>query len=96
GLAIAYLGYIVLMSYGVLQAQLFDINLRIRGVLQRSTVVAVIAGVFFIGSEILEALLPIDDAVLGVFMATVIVLLLRPLQSVAERVAARILPSSAI
>jgi len=96
GLAIAYLGYIVLMSYGVLQAQLFDINLRIRGVLQRSTVVAVIAGVFFIGSEILEALLPIDDAVLGVFMATVIVLLLRPLQSVAERVAARILPTSTI
>lgn len=94
GLAVAYLAYVILMSYGVLQAQLFDIDVRIRGVLQRSTVVAVIAGVFFVGSEILEALLPVDDAVLGVVMAGVIVLLLRPLQSVAERVAARIVPGS--
>lgn len=93
GLAFAYLAYVILMSYGVLQAQLFDIDVRIRGVLRRSTVVAVIAGFFFVGSEILETLLPVGDAVLGIFMAAVIVLLLRPLQRVAERVAARILPA---
>lgn len=63
-LGLVFLVYVLLVSYAVLQAQIFDIHLRIQVVLQRSTVAAAIAGAFFVGSEILESVIPVDDTVL--------------------------------
>lgn len=91
-LGLVFLVYVLLLSYAVLQAQIFDIDLRIQTVLQRSTVAAVIAGAFFVGSEVLESVIPVDDVVLGILTASVIVLLLRPVQHVAERLARRAMP----
>lgn len=91
-LGLVFLVYVALLSYGVLQAQIFDIDLRIRAALRRSTVAASIAGAFFVGSELLEAVIPVDGTMLGILTAGLIVLLLRPLQRMAERLARRAMP----
>lgn len=92
GLGGTYVVYVALLSYGVLQAQLFDLNLKIKVALRRSTVVAVVAGAFFVGSEVLESVIPVDGTLLGVVTAGLIVLLLRPVQHVAERIVRRLMP----
>lgn len=92
GQGLVYLVYVVLLSYAVLQAQLFDIELRLRVVMRRSTLVAVVAGVFFLGTEILEATVPVDSTILGIVTAGIIVVLLRPLRLLAERVITRFMP----
>ena len=57
-----YLVYMVLLSYGVLNYQLFDIDLKIKLALKRSTVAAAFAGAFFLGSEVLEQLIPVGGS----------------------------------
>jgi hypothetical protein len=89
---LVYLAYVVLLSYGVLQAQLFDIQIRLRAAVRRSTLVAMIAAAFFLASEILEEFVPVDDTLVGIIVAGVIVLCLHPLQRLAERVVARLMP----
>lgn len=91
GLGGVYLLYVVLLTYGVLQAQLFDINLRLKFALRQSTVAAIITAAFFIGSELLENIIPVDDILLGVLTAAACVLALRPLRRFAERFANRVM-----
>jgi hypothetical protein len=91
GLGSVYLLYVVLLTYGVLQAQLFDINLRLKFALRQSTVVAIITGAFFVGAELLENFIPVDDILLGVLAAAACVLALRPLRRFAERMANRVM-----
>jgi hypothetical protein len=91
GLGGVYLLYVVLLAYGVLQAQLFDINLRLKFALRQSTVAAVITAAFFVGSELLENIFPVDDLVMGVITAALCVLALRPIRRLAERLANRVM-----
>ena len=92
GGAIINVAYVALMAYGVLRAQLFDIDLKLKFALRQGTVGAVIATGFFTGSELLEAVIPIEGTILGLLLAGAIVLLLRPLQRFAEGVANRLMP----
>jgi hypothetical protein len=61
--------------------------------LQHSTVTALIVGGFIIGSEILESLIPASGTVLSLFVATAILVMLRPMQRLALRMADRLLHS---
>ncbi len=92
GTATILLVYVALMAYGVLRVQLFDLDLKLKFALKQSTVGAVIAAGFFTGSEVLEAVVPVEGTILGLLVAGSIVLLLRPVQRFAESVASGIMP----
>ncbi len=91
GLGSIYLLYVLLLTYGVLQAQLFDINLKIKFALKQSTVVGFITGAFFVGSELLEDFIPVDGRLLGVLAAAICVLALRPLRVISEKLVNRVM-----
>lgn len=84
--------YFPLVSYGILKHQLFDIDLRLKTTLRRSTVLGAFAAAFFVGSELLEQVIPAHGVVLGTLSAAVVALALRPLHRVAERVADGLMP----
>lgn len=86
-----YLASVVLLAYGVLVTQLFEMELKVKFAIEQSTIGAAIAGAFFIGSEILEAFVPVQGTVLGVISALVIVSLLKPLRRGAERLSGRLM-----
>lgn len=86
-----YLASVVLLAYGVLLTQLFEIELKVKFAIEQSTVGAAIAGAFFIGSEILEAFVPVQGTILGVISALAIVSLLKPLRRGAERFSGRLM-----
>lgn len=83
--------YISLLTYAVLRVQLFDLDLKLKFVIRQGTVGAVIAAGFFVGSELLESIVPVQGNLLGLMVAGVILLLMRPLQSLAEAFANRIM-----
>ncbi len=91
GTAIIYVIYVVLMAYGVLNTQLFDLDLRLKFALKQSTVGAVFAGAFFTGSELLERIVPVEGTFLGLGVAGTIVLVLRPVQRFAEVLAGSVM-----
>jgi hypothetical protein len=81
-----------LLAYGVLRGQLFDIDLRIRIAVEHGTVGGLIAGSFFLVSQVLEAAFPVEGFVQGAVMALVIAALLRPVQLLARRFTERLMP----
>lgn len=81
-----YLIFVLLLAYGVLHTQLFDIDLKLKLALRQSTVGAFFAVAFFVGSEVLERFIPVDGVVLGLLVSGAIVLALRPIQRFAEGV----------
>ena len=87
-----YLVFVVFLAYGVLRTQLFSIDLKLKFALQQGTVGAVVAGVFFVGSEVLESFVPADNLWYAVFTAAIIVVLLRPVERMAERLMNRLMP----
>lgn len=90
--AFANIVYVALLAYGVLRVQLFDLELKIKFAIRNSTVAAVIAGAFFVGSELLESFIPVEGTLLGLLAAGVIVALLRPVHRFAERLASGLMP----
>lgn len=96
GPALVMLAYMLLMAYGVLRFQLFDIDLKLKFALTQGTVGMIIAAGFFLGSEVLEGVvqgvLPIGGTLLGLVVAAAVVLALRPVQRFAEALADRLMP----
>ena len=92
GAALMYLLYMAFLSYGVLRTQLFDLDLRIKVAFKWSTVASVIAVAFFIGSEVLESVIPVEGKLLGLVSAGLVVVALRPVQKLSERVVGRLMP----
>lgn len=91
--SVLYLFFIAALAYGVLRVQVLEIDLKLKLALQQSTVGALITGGFFLTSEILESLLPINSKLVGLGAAALIVTLLRPFQVMAERLAGRVMPT---
>jgi hypothetical protein len=86
--AVTLLAYVVLVSYGVLTAQLFDIDLKIRWTVRQSTVAAAFVAVFFFVSEGVQTFLSVQlGNFLGVGAASLLVFFIAPLRRVADRVA---------
>lgn len=87
------LAFVLILAYGLLEAQLFDIHLKIKAGLKRSAVIGVFAVVFILVSETIEGL--IEGAAggwAGLLAAIVLGLALRPIDSLAERVAEEAMP----
>lgn len=94
-LPLTWLVYLPLVAYGMLKHQLFDIDLRVKRTVQRSTVLGAFAGAFFIGGETLEQILPIEDFILGLAAAAAVGLAFRPVQRGAMWLADRVMPGVA-
>lgn len=85
--------FLPLLAYGILKAQLFDIDLRLKRGLRQGTVAAIFVGVFFVVSESAQELLSEElGPFLGIAAAGLLVFALAPLQRVAERVSDAALP----
>ncbi len=92
---LAVIIYVPLVAYGVLRVQLFDVDLRIKRTLRRSTVAAAFVATFFIVSELATTLLSNKlGAVLGVTVAGALVFFLDPIQRAAERLASTAMPNT--
>ena len=87
-----WLLYFPLVVYGILKHQLFDIDLRLKITLRRSTVLGCFAAAFFLGGETLEQIVPVHGFLLGLVAAAAVATVLRPLQRMAESVADRLMP----
>ncbi len=92
GLATATLVYMSLLGYGVLRHQIFDIDLKVRVALVRSGLLSLVAVGFFVGSELLEAVVPIEGTILGLVVAAGVVLTLNPLRARVERLVDVLMP----
>jgi hypothetical protein len=87
-----WLVYYPLVAWGILQHQLFDIELKVKKGVQRSVVASAIAGGFFVGTYALEQFVNANNFVLGLIIAAVLTVGFQPLQRAAERFADRLMP----
>jgi hypothetical protein len=85
------LGFMLLIVYGVLSTQLFDIDVKARFVITQSTFAAFAGGLFFLIGEATERLVSFDGLP-ALLWAAIIALAFRPLQRLSRRFAARTLP----
>ncbi len=84
-----------LVAYGMLRTQLFDIDLRIKRTLERSTVAAAFVAVFFLISELSELLLSsMLGNLLGILVTAGLVFFLDPIQRAAERLSDAAMPKT--
>jgi hypothetical protein len=84
-----------LVAYGILRAQLFDIDLRIRWTIKQSTLAAAVVAIVYAVSEGASRLLSSElGNVAGLLAAAVVVFFLAPLQRFAERVASAAMPNT--
>jgi hypothetical protein len=91
GMGVVYLVYIGLLAYGVLYAQMLEIELQLKFALTQSAAGAMLAGVFFVLSEGIEAILPAQGILARLVAAGAVVLALLPLHRVARRVMDRLM-----
>lgn len=83
-----------LVAYALLRHQLFDIDVKVRLGLEGGTVAGVFTAGYFVASELLEQVVPVEGAWLGVLAAAAIALALKPIHRMAHRLAMRVLPAS--
>ena len=92
---IAVIIYVPLVAYGVLRVQLFDIDLRIKRTIKRSTIAAAFVATFFIVSESAGNYLSSQfGTVLGVLGTGALVFFLDPIQRAADRLSNAAMPNT--
>ncbi|HUF51822.1 MAG TPA: hypothetical protein VMN60_13430 [Longimicrobiales bacterium] len=84
--------FYLLLAYGILKTQLFDIDLRLKLAFEHSLIATPFAVSFFLASETLERFVPFESFWLGLASAALIVLLLRPIRNAASRLADGLVP----
>jgi hypothetical protein len=93
--ALGTLFAVPLIAYGILRAQLFDIDLRIRWTIKQSTVAAVFVTIFYLVSEGADRLLESEfGTIAGLIASAFVVFFLVPVQRFAERVAGAAMPNT--
>ena len=93
--AAALILYVPLVAYGVLRVQLFDVDLRIKRTLKRSTIAAAFVATFFVVSELASEFLSSQlGTVLGVVVTGGLVFFLDPIQRAAERLSNAAMPNT--
>ncbi len=91
----AVIVYVPLVAYGMLRTQLFDIDLRLKRTLKRSTVMAIFVAVFFLVFGLAELYLSrMLGGLLGLLCTAALVFFLDPLQRAAERIADAAMPGT--
>ncbi len=93
--AAALILYVPLVAYGVLRVQLFDVDLRIKRTLKRSTIAAAFVATFFIVSELAGEFLSSQlGTVLGIVVTGGLIFFLDPIQRAAERLSNAAMPNT--
>ncbi|MGQ0537238.1 MAG: hypothetical protein ACT4PT_14340 [Methanobacteriota archaeon] len=88
--------FVPLVAYGILRAQLFDIDVKIRWTVRQGTLAAAFLAVFFVVEQLVAASLSDRiGTVLGILAAGALVFALAPLQRAAARVAELAVPQGA-
>jgi hypothetical protein len=87
--------YVPLITYGILRAHLFDIDLRIRWTIKQSTVASVFVAIFYLASEGANRFLSSElGNIAGLLAAALVIFFLAPLQRFADRVASAAMPNT--
>ncbi len=93
--AAALILYVPLVAYGVLRVQLFDVDLRLKRTLKRSTIAAAFVATFFVVSELAGEFLSSQlGTVLGIVVTGGLVFFLDPIQRAAERLSNAAMPNT--
>lgn len=99
GLALNYmlagtsLAFVLLLTYGILRSQLFDIDLKLKWTLRRGTLAAAFVGVFFVASEVAQLVLSdVAGPLAGILAAGLLLFAMAPLQRAADRMADSAMP----
>ncbi len=96
GANIVTIAFVLLLSYGILKVQLFDIDLRIKRGIRRSTVAAVFVAVFFVVEQIAQNYLSARfGLLLGAIAAGLTLFAFSHIHHFAERVANGAMPNVA-
>ncbi len=85
-----------LVAHGVMRLNLFDIDVRFKVTMRRSTVAAIFVAFYFLVSEISATWFGnvVGSDYWGIAGAAVLLLALHPIQSMAKRLANRLMPSA--
>jgi len=85
----------LLLGYGILKTQLFDIDLKVKFALRSTTVAAIFIAAFFAVSELSAALLEdrTGSTVIGILATAALLLFIAPLQRLADRVSDAAMPN---
>ncbi len=84
-----------LIAYGILNTQLFDIDLRIRKTIKQSTLAAAFFAVFYLVTEGADRILTSElGNWIGLLASALLVFFLAPLQRIAERIATIAMPNT--
>ncbi len=93
--ALAVVIYVPLVAYGMLRTQLFDIDLRIKRTLKRSTVAAAFVAAYFLVSEVAANYLSSQlGTVLGLTCTAALIFFLEPIQRAAQRFSDAAMPNT--
>jgi hypothetical protein len=85
--------FVVLMGYGILRAQLFDIDLRLAAGLRRGTVAAIVLFSFFAAAEFAKSVVSEEFGyVIGAFAAAALVFVIKPVEHFAASFSSAVLP----
>jgi hypothetical protein len=84
-----------LIAYGILNTQLFDIDLKIQWTIRQSTVAAAFVAVFYIVTEGADRLFEAElGSWIGLLASALLIFFLAPLQRFAERFASAVMPNT--
>jgi len=85
--------FVVLMTYGILRTQLFDIDLRLLAGLRRGALAAIVLFAFVTASEIAQSLVSEEFGyVIGAVAAAALLFVHKPVEHLAARFSAAVLP----
>jgi hypothetical protein len=85
--------FVILMTYGILRTQLFDIDLRLLAGLRRGALGAIVLFAFFTASEIAQSLVSEEFGyVIGAVAAAALLFVHKPVEHLAARFSAVVLP----
>ncbi|MGQ0536050.1 MAG: hypothetical protein ACT4PT_08250 [Methanobacteriota archaeon] len=87
-------GFYLLLAYGILRHQLFDIDLKLKWTIRRGTVAAAFVAVFFAASELAQSYFAARGGlVVGIVAAAALVFALQPLHRFADRISDAAMPN---
>ncbi len=76
-----------MVAVALVKYRLFGIDFRLKQGIHAGTIAAIFAAGFFVGFELLERFIPVNDAALGIASAAAIALAFKPVKSMARGVA---------
>lgn len=89
---LGHLGYLI---YAVMAGLVLNLDDQVRSTIQKALVLVVVSSVFLVMTEGAEMLVGIDSPLLAILAAGVITLVFQPVQHLAQRLSARLLPGPA-